>query len=177
MRFSMCCTASGTVLVLFYHNMNKGQHNRFHRDWGQTANPTREPGRYKKGCFKMLEMILASFIVGLLVAIPPGTVTVIAAQKSILYGFRNSLFFTFGSCISDVFYIIVVFFGISPLFENHALLKVLFWYFSSILLLYFGYDAFRAFKERTAFSYTQANHKSMFNNIISGVLVTLSKIG
>lgn len=99
----------------------------------------------------MLEMIVTSFIVGLFVAVPPGTVTVIATQKSILYGFRSSLFFIFGSCISDVFYILIVFFGISPLFVNNVLLKVIFWYFSSILLFYFGYDALSALKNGTVF--------------------------
>ena len=53
----------------------------------------------------MLEMIFSAFLVGFLVAIPPGTVTVAAAQKSISYGFRSGIAFTFGSCISDILYI------------------------------------------------------------------------
>ncbi|MBU4317570.1 MAG: hypothetical protein KKF30_09865 [Proteobacteria bacterium] len=33
----------------------------------------------------LLEMLLSSFIVGFMVAVPPGTVTVVAAQKAVLW--------------------------------------------------------------------------------------------
>jgi threonine/homoserine/homoserine lactone efflux protein len=99
----------------------------------------------------MIEMIISSFIVGFLVAVPPGTVTVVAAQKSILYGFKESMVFTIGSCLSDIFYILIVLFGIAPLFAESSLFKIIFWYFSSILLFYFGFDAFRALKKKIAF--------------------------
>ena len=122
----------------------------------------------------MLEMIVSSFMVGFFVAIPPGTVTVVATQKSILYGFKSSLFFTFGSCISDIFYIFVVFFGIAPIFANSFLLKVIFWYFSSILLFYFGYDALMALKNGTGVSKTQSEERTLLKNILSGILITLS---
>ncbi len=39
----------------------------------------------------MHEMMFSAFVLGFLVAIPPGTVTVAAAQKCISYGFRNNL--------------------------------------------------------------------------------------
>lgn len=122
----------------------------------------------------MIEMIFASFLVGFLVAIPPGAVTVVAAQKSILYGFRDSLLFTFGSCLSDIFYIFVVFFGVSPIFENNVLLKIVFWYLSSILLFYFGYDAIRNIRKKDLLSLPKTDPKTISNNILSGVLVTLS---
>ena len=122
----------------------------------------------------MIEMIFASFSVGFVVAIPPGTVTVVAAQKSILYGFRDSLLFTFGSCLSDIFYIFVVFFGVSPALENNFLLKILFWYFSSFLLFYFGYDAICNLRKKPLLSLLPASGKKISGSIISGVLVTLS---
>jgi threonine/homoserine/homoserine lactone efflux protein len=122
----------------------------------------------------MIEMMISSFVVGFLVAIPPGTVTVVAAQKSILYGFKNSLSFTFGSCISDIFYILLVFFGLAPLFNHSLLLKIMFWYASSILLFYFGFDALRALKNRTVFSDSQMGTKALAGNILYGVLVTLT---
>ncbi len=122
----------------------------------------------------MLEMIISSFIVGFLVAVPPGAVTVVAAQKSILYGFKDSMFFTIGSCLSDIFYILIVLFGIAPLFADGILFKIIFWYFSSILLFYFGFDAFRAFKKKIAFSNNPGGHKTLIKNIVSGILITLS---
>jgi len=122
----------------------------------------------------MIEMMVSSFIVGFLVAIPPGTVTVVAAQKSILYGFKNSMVFTFGSCISDIFYILIVFFGVAPLFNHSIFLKIIFWYFSSILLFYFGYDAIRALRNRTIYSSSKMNQREITGNILAGVLVTLT---
>ena len=38
-------------------------------------------------------MIFSAFVVGFVVSIPPGTVTIAAAQKSISYGFKNSVDF------------------------------------------------------------------------------------
>ena len=44
----------------------------------------------------MLEMIVSAFIIGFFVAIPLGIVTFVATQKSILYGFKSSLFLPLG---------------------------------------------------------------------------------
>ena len=119
-------------------------------------------------------MIISSFIVGFLVAVPPGTVTVVAAQKSILYGFKDSMVFSFGSCLSDIFYILIVLFGVAPLFNNSILFKIIFWYFSSLLLFYFAYDAFRALKNQVIFSDNPVIKKTFLKNMVSGVLITLS---
>ncbi len=122
----------------------------------------------------MIEMMVASFIVGVLVAIPPGTVTVVAAQKTLLYGFKSSLIFTIGSCLSDIFYIIVVFLGFAPLFNHSDLFKISFWYFSGILLFYFGYDTLRTLRRKADLSDITLEQKTLFKDFLSGILVTLS---
>jgi len=122
----------------------------------------------------MLEMIVSSFIVGFMVAVPPGTVTIVSSQKAIISGFKNSMFFTIGSCFSDIFYILIVFFGLAPLLNNSVLFKILFWYFSGGLLLYFGFDSFRTLKTKTILSNNPDMNKAMLKNIVSGVLITLS---
>ena len=122
----------------------------------------------------MLEMIISSFIVGFLVAIPPGTLTVVAAQKSILYGFRSSMFFTAGSCISDIFHILIVFFGVAPLLDNSDLFKIFFWYFSSGLLFYFGYDSLLVLKNKNDSGSAPATRKTIAKDILSGIGITLS---
>lgn len=122
----------------------------------------------------MLEMILSAFVVGFLVAIPPGTVTVAAAQKSISYGFKNSIAFTFGSCLSDILYILVVFYGFAPLISNSNLYKIIFWFFSGILLFYFGIDALKTLKKNIAFTQTTMDHKQYIKDVLSGIGITLS---
>jgi threonine/homoserine/homoserine lactone efflux protein len=122
----------------------------------------------------MIEMIISAFIVGFMVAIPPGAVTVVAAQKSILHGFKSSLYFTIGSCLSDIFYILVVFFGVAPLINNSIPFKIAFWFLSSLLLFYFGFDSFRALRENIAFSNHPRPQSLLRKDIFSGIGITLS---
>jgi len=122
----------------------------------------------------MLEMMVSAFIVGFMVAIPPGTVTVVAAQKSILYGFKSSLYFSIGSCLSDIFYILIVLFGVAPLLNNSIAFKITFWFLSSMLLFYFGYDAFRALRKNIVLSKHSAPKAQVGKEILSGVGITLS---
>ena len=122
----------------------------------------------------MLEMIFSAFVVGFLVAIPPGTVTVAAAQKSISYGFKNSMAFTFGSCLSDILYILIVLYGFAPLINNSNLYKIIFWFFSGILLFYFGIDALKTIKKNIAFTQTTNGHKQYIKDTLSGIGITLS---
>ena len=122
----------------------------------------------------MLEMIFSAFVVGFLVAIPPGTVTVAAAQKSISYGFKNSLAFTFGSCLSDILYILIVFYGFAPLISDNTSYKIIFWFFSGILLFYFGIDALKTIKKNIAFTQTTNGHKQYIKDTLSGIGITLS---
>ncbi len=56
---------------------------------------------------------ISAFVLGVIVAIPPGSVTVIACQRAIQYGFRNSLIFTVGSSLADILYICLVYFGLA----------------------------------------------------------------
>jgi len=122
----------------------------------------------------MIEMIAAAFIVGFMVAIPPGTVTVVAAQKSILYGFKSSMYFTIGSCISDIIYILIVFFGIAPLLNNSIPFKIAFWFFSSVLLFYFAIDSFRSLKKDINFADHPISRARLIKDIFSGVGITLT---
>ena len=122
----------------------------------------------------MVEMIFSAFVVGFLVAIPPGTVTVAAAQKSISYGFKNSSAFTFGSCLSDILYILVVFYGFAPLISKNTSYKIIFGLFSGILLFYFGIDALRTLKKNIVFSDDAISRKQYVKDILSGIGITLS---
>ena len=118
-------------------------------------------------------MILSAFLVGFIVSIPPGTVTIVAAQKSISYGFKNSVAFTVGSCLSDILYILIIFFGFAPLINNSNTYKIIFWLLSGIILLYFGIDTFRILKRNIKFQNSTNSHKQYLKNVLSGIGITL----
>ena len=118
-------------------------------------------------------MILSAFLVGFIVSIPPGTVTIVAAQKSIFYGFKNSVAFTVGSCLSDILYILIIFFGFAPLINNSNTYKIIFWLLSGIILLYFGIDTFRILKRNIKFQNSTNSHKQYLKDALSGIGITL----
>ena len=61
----------------------------------------------------IINYFISAFVLGVIVAIPPGSVTVIACQRALQYGFRNSLVFTMGSSLTDIFYICLVYVGLA----------------------------------------------------------------
>ncbi|MBP7737567.1 MAG: LysE family transporter [Spirochaetes bacterium] len=68
----------------------------------------------------MINYFISAFVLGVIVAIPPGSVTVIACQRAIQYGFRNSLIFTIGSSLADILYICLVYFGLTNFIHDDA---------------------------------------------------------
>jgi threonine/homoserine/homoserine lactone efflux protein len=89
----------------------------------------------------MIRLVLYAFVAGFVVAIPPGAVTVVAGQRALQFGFRNSLLFSLGSCVADIFYLLVVYFGISWFFTDNPLFRMILYFFCGALLLYFGITA------------------------------------
>jgi L-lysine exporter family protein LysE/ArgO len=89
----------------------------------------------------MIHLILYAFVTGFIVAIPPGAVTVVAGQRALQFGFRNSLLFSLGSCVADILYLLVVYFGISWFFTDSPLFRIVLYFLCGVLLLYFGIAA------------------------------------
>jgi threonine/homoserine/homoserine lactone efflux protein len=84
-----------------------------------------------------IEFIISAFILGVVVAIPPGSVTVIACQRAIQYGFRNSMIFTLGSSVSDALYLSLVYFGLAGFISNSGM-KLTLWTACGLLLIVIG---------------------------------------
>jgi L-lysine exporter family protein LysE/ArgO len=85
----------------------------------------------------MIQFYLSAFVLGVIVAIPPGSVTVIACQRALQYGFRNSLLFTIGSSLADIFYICLVYFGLASFLQDGTSNTML-WLLCGLLLLIIG---------------------------------------
>lgn len=92
----------------------------------------------------IIEYIISAVILGIVVAIPPGSVTIVSCQRALQFGFRNSLFFIFGSSLSDIFYIALVYYGIAKVIADNQMYKIILWIMCGIILivmLYFRKDA------------------------------------
>lgn len=92
----------------------------------------------------MVALIAASFVLGFMVAVPPGSVTLVAAQRTLRFGFPNGLAFQFGSCVADSLYIVLVYAGVAALIADNRPLRVVLWCASGALLAWMAYDALRA---------------------------------
>jgi threonine/homoserine/homoserine lactone efflux protein len=123
----------------------------------------------------ILNYFISAFVLGVIVAIPPGSVTIIACQRAIQYGFRNSLIFTIGSSLTDIFYICLVYFGLTG-FISDPHYKLVLWTLCGSLLVLIGIaTAVSAGKSgdqgETGASLLQSRPWMTF---ASGILVTLT---
>lgn len=121
------------------------------------------------------EFFISAFILGVIVAIPPGSVTVIACQRSIQYGFRNSLVFTVGSSLSDIFYICLVYFGLANFIRDDGN-KLALWIVCGILLILIGIMTLASAKNGDG---GESGGASMLQSrpwvtFVSGIFVTLT---
>jgi L-lysine exporter family protein LysE/ArgO len=121
------------------------------------------------------EYILSAFLLGIVVAIPPGSVTIIAAQRALQFGFFNSFIFSLGSALADIFYIIIVYNGVAGFFISHLLLKIILWFICSAILIYLGLSSLAVLRREAL---NNSVHKGITSGtaatFISGIMVTLT---
>ncbi len=91
----------------------------------------------------LLALFASAFATGFVVAIPPGAVTVRAAQLALGYGFRQCMLFTVGSSMSDIFYLVMAYLGAAHLLAGDETLTAVFFLASGLLLMYFGVGSLR----------------------------------
>jgi L-lysine exporter family protein LysE/ArgO len=122
-----------------------------------------------------VDFIISAFVLGIVVAIPPGSVTIIACQRALQFGFRNSLFFTFGSCLSDIFYLVLVYFGVANFIASNDIYKIILWFVSGSVLFFIGGSSIYSLINKKEHSKTIDNYQnSRLATFISGIVVTLS---
>jgi threonine/homoserine/homoserine lactone efflux protein len=123
----------------------------------------------------LIEYFLSAVVLGVVVAMPPGSVTVVACQRSLQFGFRNSLLFSLGSSLADIFYIVLVWCGVAGVLAANPALKTGLWLVCGALLVGLGVSAIlpmlRSGARSGEASPLQANPGATF---ASGVLVTLT---
>jgi L-lysine exporter family protein LysE/ArgO len=121
------------------------------------------------------EYILSAFFLGIVVAIPPGSVTIIATQRSLQFGFFNSFVFSLGSALADVFYIVIVYNGVAGFFLSHLLFKIILWFICSAILIFLGVSSLAALRrEAQSNSAYMGIASGTAATFISGIMVTLA---
>ena len=122
-----------------------------------------------------LEYLLSAVLLGIVVAVPPGSVTIIACQRALQYGFRNSAIFTLGSCLSDIFYITLVYIGVANLISDNPYLKIILWIFCGIILIILGMSSINSIRKNQGIEENKPGFQSNpLATFISGIVITLS---
>ncbi len=123
----------------------------------------------------LTEYLISAVLLGIVVAVPPGSVTIIACQRALQYGFRNSIFFTLGSCLSDIFYITLVYIGVANLISNNQYLKIVLWIVCGIILIILGMSSISSIRKNLGIEENKSGFQSNpLATFISGILITLS---
>jgi len=123
----------------------------------------------------LAEFLFSAVILGIIVAIPPGSVTIAASQRAIKYGFRNCLFFTLGSSISDIFYIILVYKGVAQLVSSYKIFEIILSAVCGTILCFMGIlSLIKSLRNNSSNSRNFELKKSPIAAVISGILITLT---
>lgn len=119
----------------------------------------------------MIPMLLAAFVIGVVVAIPPGPVTVATGQRAIVSGFWPAFVFNLGSVTSDALYAFAVYFGLAALLTQSAPLRLALWALGGAWLCWLGLDAIRTRIDLTAGGGAQL--ATGWHDYRAGLLITL----
>jgi L-lysine exporter family protein LysE/ArgO len=123
----------------------------------------------------LIEYLLSALLLGVVVAIPPGSVTVVAVQRALRFGFRNSVFFSLGSATADIIYLVLVWIGVAHLVAGSRAVKIALWFACGAILVLLGIVSIVSLRRKpaseTGITGLQTNRPATF---VSGVLVTLT---
>jgi len=92
----------------------------------------------------MLNLIVEGYLLGLVVSLPIGPVTVNLMRRALSYGFWNATAFGGGSASADLLYISLVYFGVAPLLAEQVWLRIGLWLLGAAWLGWLGVDAIRS---------------------------------
>lgn len=123
----------------------------------------------------LAEFLFSAVILGIVVAIPPGSATIAASQRAIRYGFRNSLFFTIGSSLSDILYIILVYKGVVQLVSSNKTFELILSAVCGTILCCMGISSLiNSLKKNSSDTKNYSLKKSPLAAVVSGILITLT---
>lgn len=120
----------------------------------------------------MLAMIAAAFVVGIVVAMPPGPVMISTGQKAVVGGFWHAFTFNVGSLLADTLYALMVYFGLASLIADNPLFRLGLWTLGGGWLIYLGIESIRS-RARSHTPNAPIRVEKHWYNFRSGLLMTL----
>jgi threonine/homoserine/homoserine lactone efflux protein len=117
-------------------------------------------------------MIAAAFVVGIVVAMPPGPVMISTGQKAVVGGFWHAFTFNVGSLLADTLYALMVYFGLAALIADNPLIRLVLWKLGGCCMIYIGVESIRS----RAKSHTPNDAilvEKHWHNFRSGLFMTL----
>lgn len=120
----------------------------------------------------MFAMLAAAFVLGVVVAMPPGPVVISSGQRALSNGFWSAFAFNMGSLTSDTIYAALVYFGISALMTESNVFRLVLWLVGGAWLCWLGIDAIRTRIDLGSLN-EAAQRKPYWQNYRDGVFITL----
>jgi threonine/homoserine/homoserine lactone efflux protein len=122
----------------------------------------------------LFSYLTSAIALGFIVALPPGSVTIISCQRALQNGFKNSLNFIIGSSISDIFYASLVYFGVANIISNNRYFMIILRIICGILLITLGITSLISIKNNLKIQKDNKFQSGFFSTLISGILITLT---
>lgn len=119
----------------------------------------------------MARVLAEGYLLGVLVSLPIGPVTIALMRRALMLGFWNATCFGGGSASADLVYIGLVYFGVAPLLTEVTWLRVTLWALGALWLGWLGVDAIRS--ARQAVSTTAQVEGGKVRSYVAGVGITL----
>jgi threonine/homoserine/homoserine lactone efflux protein len=120
----------------------------------------------------MITAFLTYFLLGLVISLTPGAMTVQMVNQALRKGFLSGWFVGLGGMTIDLALITLVYFGFSY-FLTHPMVELVMWFIGSMFLLIIGIDSLKESKNTVDFSGTTPK-KSLAKAYTSGFLMAIS---
>jgi threonine/homoserine/homoserine lactone efflux protein len=121
----------------------------------------------------MTAMIFAAFQLGFIYSLLPGPVIIAGSQRAVTGGWRHGLWFVVGVTLSDLFYILLVHWGISDLLASNPLLSLALGVLGGAWLIKLGLDALRVPMDETWFGGALGKRLGVRRALLDGLLINL----
>ncbi len=118
----------------------------------------------------LMDSILYYIALGLSLAAPIGPVNAAVINRGLRYGFRHAWILSLGSLLGDVFFIILVYFGVAKL-ANIPIVQTFLWLFGAFVLIYTGIEG--VMTKTNTISRSSKDNNSMFRSFITGLLMSI----
>ncbi|KIL34520.1 amino acid transporter [Cohnella kolymensis] len=118
-----------------------------------------------------MTVFLSYLLLGLSISAPLGPINAAQIDRGLKSGFLHAWLIGLGAMAADIFYMILVFFGVIH-FINQPFIKTFLWLFGAFVLIYTGFESLMA--ARNPQLHVAKNSQSHWKTLITGFLMSVS---